>query len=74
MPLNLRQGPIDAASAPDEPGIGPPPVRGDRPRPPFARLRSTLGVALLPCALAATVIWLGFLLWIAVALIDLPFR
>lgn len=39
-----------------------------------ARLRSALGIALLPFAFAATLVWLVFLLWLAVVLVDLPFR
>lgn len=50
------------------------PAEGERVRSRFEGLRSTLGVALLPCALAATVIWLALLAWGAVVLVDLPFR
>ncbi len=57
-----------------EPEPPPPPVEEGRIRSRFEGLRSTLGVALLPCALAATVVWLALLAWGAVMLVDLPFR
>jgi hypothetical protein len=39
-----------------------------------AALRSAIGLALLPCAFAATLVWLVFLGWLVVKLVDLPFR